>query len=120
MVRLPSLSACLLLALSLSCAQCSSPYRRLIHAEAEPAAQGRTLIQDVSVFTAVDTRVLKRHDVLIGEGEILAIGPTGTLKASGARVLDGRGKTLLPGFIDTHVHVSFLSLIHISEPTRPY
>ena len=35
------------------------------------------------------------------------------------RIINASGYVISPGFIDTHTH-SDLSLIHISEPTRPY
>ena len=37
----------------------------------------------------------------------------------GGKELDCNGMYLLPGFVDMHGHIG-LSLIHISEPTRPY
>lgn len=41
-------------------------------------------------------------DVLIANGKIGKIGKN--LSANGSEVVDGRGKYLLPGFIDLHVH----------------
>jgi cytosine/adenosine deaminase-related metal-dependent hydrolase len=41
-------------------------------------------------------------DVLIDGKKIVAVGPN--LKASGAGVIDARGKIVMPGFIDTHHH----------------
>ncbi len=42
--------------------------------------------------------------LVIRNGHIESISPTGTEKLSGA-VIDLRGYTVLPGFIDTHVHL---------------
>ena len=44
-------------------------------------------------------------DVLVRGGVIAELGAPDTLDApAGAEVLDGRGKHLLPGFVDPHVH----------------
>jgi imidazolonepropionase-like amidohydrolase len=62
------------------------------------------LFEDVQLF---DGRKAAAHsDVLIDGGRIVAAGPHGTLPASPrATRIDGRGKTLLPGLIDCHVHL---------------
>ena len=44
-------------------------------------------------------------DVLVGDdGTIAAVG-NGLVAPAGARVIDGTGKTLSPGWMDLHVHV---------------
>jgi adenine deaminase len=65
-------------------------------AGAEP--RGATLIQNVRVFDGQET--FNARSVLIDHGKIIDVdfhGPT----PSGARTVDGRGKTLLPGLIDS-------------------
>lgn len=42
-------------------------------------------------------------DVVVRDGRIVSIG--GTADIAGARVIDGRGAYLLPGFIQTHIHL---------------
>src|SRR5215472_1979867 len=59
------------------------------------------LFQHVRVFDGV--QVTPSADVLIADGVIKEIGPT--LAPGNAKVVDGAGKTLLPGLIDAHVHV---------------
>ena len=51
-------------------------------------------------------------DVVIRDGRIVSIGPSASTDAlvnraagGGARVIDGRGAYLLPGFIQTHIHL---------------
>ena len=85
---------------------CSSSYRPLITLS-EVSPPGGVLVRDVNVFSATQPESTPHQDVLIKQGEIASISPTGDPPPSGARVIDGRGKTLLPGFVDTHVHVSF-------------
>ena len=59
------------------------------------------LFQKVRVFDGA--KVIAETDVLIEGGKIKEIGTN--LPAGNARVVDGAGKTLLPGLIDAHVHV---------------
>jgi dihydroorotase len=46
------------------------------------------------------------HDVLIREGRIAELGEGGALRApDGATTVEGRGRHLLPAFVDPHVHL---------------
>ena len=59
------------------------------------------LFQHVRVFNG--TEVIPEADVLIENGKIKDVGAS--LSANNAKIVDGTGKTLLPGLIDAHVHV---------------
>src|ERR1051326_7955409 len=59
------------------------------------------LFQKVRLFDGV--QVTPETDVVIERGKIKEIGPN--LPVGDATVVDGAGKTLLPGLIDAHVHV---------------
>jgi imidazolonepropionase-like amidohydrolase len=50
------------------------------------------------------SKVLARANVTVANGRIARV-EDGCAQAKGAGVVDGRGKTLLPGLIDAHVHV---------------
>src|SRR5206468_2017360 len=65
--------------------------------------RGPVLIRDVKLFDG--EHILEHRSVLIEADKIAAIGD-GNLKARGAETIDGRGRTLLPGFFDAHVHVN--------------
>jgi imidazolonepropionase-like amidohydrolase len=71
------------------------------------AAQGQTpmpvLIRDVRVFDG--ERVLEHRSILIEQGRITVVGAA-NLRHKAAEIIDGRGQTLMPGFIDAHVHVA--------------
>ena len=60
-----------------------------------------TLFRNVRVFDG--TRMLAAQDVLIQSGRIARIGQSLTPPA-GTVTIDGQGKTLLPGLIDSHTH----------------
>jgi imidazolonepropionase-like amidohydrolase len=62
------------------------------------------LIKDVSVFDAVQARVLAHKDILIRNGIIQKIAAGNSLIDAKAMVIDGKGKTALPGLWDMHVH----------------
>jgi cytosine/adenosine deaminase-related metal-dependent hydrolase len=47
-------------------------------------------------------------DVLVEGKKIAAVGPN--LKASGAAVIDARGRVVMPGFIDTHHHQAWTAI----------
>jgi imidazolonepropionase-like amidohydrolase len=57
--------------------------------------------RDVRVFDG--ERVLPRADVIVRGGRIEAVGPDVAIPA-GIEVVDGAGRTLLPGLIDSHAH----------------
>lgn len=61
------------------------------------------LFKDVSVFDAVNAVILPHKDVLIQNGIIENIASANSIKTTG-KIIDGRGKTLLPGLWDMHVH----------------
>lgn len=64
---------------------------------------GDFLVRDVRLFDGDD--VIDRTSVLVRDGEIAAVGPG--LAADGLeadQIIDGTGKTLLPGLFDAHAH----------------
>lgn len=83
----------------------SHVYPELIRRPAAPAT-GPTVFRDVRVFTATDAGVLEHQDVQVDGDRITAIAPTGPVPPAGAQVIEGAGKTLLPGLVDFHVHLT--------------
>ncbi len=69
-----------------------------------PSNPADFLIRDVHVLDPREG-IDGRHDVRIRERAIAEIGVPGALPAGDAEVLDGRGRHLLPGFVDPHVHL---------------
>ena len=66
---------------------------------------GPVAFTHVRAFLGGD-RFADDQSVLIDAGKITEIGPAGALKIPpGAQVIDGRGKTLVPGLWDAHQHV---------------
>ena len=69
-------------------------------AEQAPAAAAFA-IRNVRAFDG--ERVIDDATVVVRDGRIVAVG-AGAKVAAGLAVIDGRGKTLLPGLIDAHTH----------------
>jgi hypothetical protein len=77
-------------------------------------------IWDVRVFDSRSGKMLEHRDVEIKDGRIAMIGPTVKPSQNSMkeyRVIDGRGKTLLPGLWDMHTHMSDNSegIFHIAN-----
>ncbi|KTE02161.1 amidohydrolase [Sphingopyxis sp. H038] len=71
-----------------------------------PAAKAPVLFDNVQLFDADKGVFLPARAVLAQGGKIAAIGAAGSLKApAGAQIIDGRGKTLVPGIWDSHLHI---------------
>lgn len=62
--------------------------------------------RDVSVFTGEGPELLAHQDVLVRGDAVASLAPTGAPPPAGAEIVAGAGRTLLPGFIDAHTHVS--------------
>jgi imidazolonepropionase-like amidohydrolase len=60
------------------------------------------VFRDVDVFDGV--RVSRRTTVLVRDGMIRAVGPDVAVPP-GAEVVEGAGRTLLPGLVDSHTHL---------------
>jgi Tol biopolymer transport system component len=73
-----------------------------------PAPQGSWVLRGARVVTMKGEEVLPNADVLVTGNRIAAIGPAGSVSVpAGARSLDGSGKTVIPGLIDTHAHLHY-------------
>ena len=69
-------------------------------------AKAPVLFDNVRLFDADKGVFVENQSVLAGEGKIQAIAPAGSIRArAGTRVIDGKGKTLVPGIWDSHMHI---------------
>ncbi len=70
--------------------------------------EGSFLLKGARVLTMKGDEVLTDADVLVTGDRIAAVGPSGTVAVpAGARLFDARGKTVIPGLIDTHAHLHY-------------
>lgn len=70
------------------------------------APPARTLIENVHIFNGVDEKRIENASVLVEGNRIREISQ-GSISAPDATVIDGGGRTLMPGLIDNHWHVMF-------------
>ena len=67
------------------------------------------LIEHATVVTVDrERRILRDGSVLVDGRDIVQVGPAREVRPSRppARLIDGRSRVVLPGFVDTHVHLS--------------
>ena len=82
-------------------AQAPELARALVKTPAGPVA-----FTGVRLFDADAPRFLPDQTVVVANGVITAVGPRESVTVpAGAQVIDGRGKTLIPGMWDCHMHV---------------
>ncbi|MFQ3665853.1 MAG: amidohydrolase family protein [Sphingomonadaceae bacterium] len=79
-----------------------------VPAAAQPAA-GDTLFRNVRVFDGTSAQLSAPTDVLVRGNSIARIAP-GQAAGKDTYVIEGRGRTLMPGLIDMHVHMVFTSM----------
>src|SRR5687768_8981183 len=73
-------------------------------AQQRPADQVLAITR-VSVIDGRNPTPRRDHNVIVRGNRITAVGPAAsTAVPRGARVIDGRGRFLVPGFWDMHVH----------------
>ncbi|NJN35433.1 MAG: hypothetical protein HC817_15425 [Saprospiraceae bacterium] len=61
-------------------------------------------ISNVSIFKGNDSILLKNQYVLIKNGEITAISTDKKMARQARKIIEGKGKFLMPGLWDMHVH----------------
>ena len=67
------------------------------------AASDDLLFTDVELYDGTGKPPFMA-DVAVRDDKIVEVAPSGTLKRTGSTVIDGRGKALVPGFVDVHTH----------------
>ncbi len=68
--------------------------------------RGQVVLRNARVITMKGDEVIERADILVKDNRIAAVGASGTLQVpNGTREIDVAGKTILPGFVDTHAHM---------------
>jgi predicted amidohydrolase YtcJ len=73
----------------------------------KPMTDATLVVQNGAVLT-MDPDRPRAEAVALAGGRVLAVGETDAMRAlaaPGARVIDARGATVLPGFIESHLHL---------------
>ena len=73
---------------------------------AKDRPRGQIVLRNARVITMKGDEVIEHADILVSDNRIATIAPSGALSVpAGTRELDMSGKTILPGFVDTHAHM---------------
>jgi Tol biopolymer transport system component len=71
--------------------------------------RGGVVLRGGRVVTMQGHRIVENADVVITDNRIVAVGPRDSVTVpEGARIIDVSGKTITPGFVDTHYHPQWL------------
>ena len=85
---------------------CVPAFLVLASALAAQQPAGVTAIQGATIITGTGLPAIRNGAIVIQGGRITAIGPRAEVRVpSGAQVVDARGKWIIPGLIDAHVHI---------------
>ena len=89
-------------------------------ASAAQAASNRTWITDVTIISPEKLDHIEKGSVLIEDGRIARVERGAhAKKPAGARVVSGRGQFLIPGLIDSHVHLAAVPGASFDEDFGP-
>ncbi len=80
---------------------------------AEAEAPTQVLFKNVNIFNGTENKLYENHSVLVENNLIKAISASKIKTKTGATVIDGAGKTLMPGLIENHAHLMLMG------PTLP-
>ncbi len=81
--------------------------------------RGTVALTNARIVTMRGDEVIERGTVLVEDNRIKAVGARVAVPA-GARRIDLAGKTVIPGLIDVHAHMSYDTLDIIPEKQWPY
>jgi imidazolonepropionase-like amidohydrolase len=88
-------------------------------AVAHSAVGAELLIEQVTVVSPQLAAPQPKQNVLVRDGRIVSISSKPVSAAAGAVRLDGRGKFLTPGLMDSHVHVGEVPGFPMGELSDP-
>ncbi|GHN00218.1 bifunctional TolB-family protein/amidohydrolase [Cytophagales bacterium WSM2-2] len=78
--------------------------------------QGKVLLQNARIISMKGDEVIEKGDVLIENSRIKQVGTAGSINVDASvKKIDLTGKTITPGFIDTHAHMWPAWGIHKSQ-----
>lgn len=92
---------------------------RVAPASRTPLARGTFAITGVTLIPMTSAQVVEQATVVVRDGRVTAAGPGSRVTVpAGARVIDGRGKYLIPGLADMHAHL--FSDAEMPDSVGPY
>ena len=78
--------------------------------------RGTVVLRGARLITMKGKEIIPRGNLVVRDNRILALGSEGMVPIpAGARVVDVTGKTIVPGYVDTHDHRSMPRAVHAGE-----
>ena len=80
--------------------------------------KGTAVLRGARVVTMKGDEVIDDADIVVHNNRFVAVGKRGTVQVpADARIIDVSGKTIVPGFVDTHYHIMWsIPEIHVQQP----
>jgi Tol biopolymer transport system component len=89
--------------------------RVVIEAERD-LPRGVVVLRGATVLTMDGDRVMEDADLVVRDNRIEAVGPRGEIAVpEGAEIRDVSGRTIVPGFVDTHAHMRPSGQVHRTD-----
>lgn len=87
-----------------------------------PPASEVVVLRGARLVTMKGDQVIEGGDIVVRGNRIAALGERGTVAVpEGARIIDVSGKTIIPGYVDTHAHMYAVGWgLHRTEPWQYY
>ncbi len=74
---------------------------------------GVVALRGARIITMNGDQIIESGDIVVRDNRITAVGPSGSVTIpAGAEVIDASGKTIVPGFVDTHSHLRDAFFVH--------
>ncbi len=86
---------------------------RILVSATRDIPKASVLLKGARLITMKGDEIFASGDIAITNNRIVGVGASGSVTApAGARVIDVTGKTIIPGFVDTHAHLRVANNIH--------
>jgi imidazolonepropionase-like amidohydrolase len=83
--------------------------QRVVVSAVRDIPRGAVVLRGGRAITMKGNEIINNADVVVKDNRIVAVGPRGSAKIpAGAKIIDVSGKTVMPGFVDTHYHTQWL------------
>ena len=87
-----------------------APEQRIAVSAVRDTPRGAVVLRGGRAITMKGKEIVDNADVVVQDNRIVAVGPRGSVALPpNAKVIDVTGKTVMPGFVDTHYHPQWLT-----------
>lgn len=84
--------------------------QRIVVSAMRDAPHGSVVLRGGRAITMKGKEIIENADVLVRDNRIIAVGARGAVSVpQDAKIIDVSGKTVMPGFVDTHYHPQWLT-----------